>query len=82
MLEESSSYTVTAVPGGGLNYLPQVDPVSSEARLFLLDVPLIRDRDDACAPRPGITGRLVLLRPALARRGLVRERRWRCVRGG
>ena len=39
--------TVTAVPGGGLNYLPQVDPVSSEARLFLLDVPLIRDSDDA-----------------------------------
>jgi hypothetical protein len=35
------------VPGGGLNYLPQVDPVSSEARLFLLDVPLIRDSDDA-----------------------------------
>ena len=47
VLEESSSYTVTAVPGGGLNYLPQVDPVSSEARLFLLDVPLIRDSDDA-----------------------------------
>jgi hypothetical protein len=41
VLEESSSYTVTAVPSGGLNYLPQVDPVSSEARLFLLDVPLI-----------------------------------------
>ena len=40
VLEESSSYTVTAVPSGGLNYLPQVDPVSSEARLFLLDVPL------------------------------------------
>jgi hypothetical protein len=47
VLEESSSYTVTAVPGGGLNYLPQVDPVSSEARLFLLDVPLLRDSDDA-----------------------------------
>ena len=47
VLEESSSYTVTPVPGGGLNYLPQVDPVSSEARLFLLDVPLIRDSDDA-----------------------------------
>src|SRR5262245_16591674 len=47
VLEESSSYTVTAVPGGGLNYLPQVDPVSSEARLFLLDTPLIRDSDDA-----------------------------------
>jgi hypothetical protein len=47
VLEESSSYTVTAVPGGGLNYLPQVDPVSSEARLFLLDMPLIRDSDDA-----------------------------------
>ena len=47
MVEESSSYTVTAVPAGGLNYLPQVDPVSSEARLFLLDVPLIRDSDDA-----------------------------------
>ena len=46
MLEESSSYAVTAVPSGGLNYLPQVDPVSSEARLFLLDVPLLRDRDD------------------------------------
>jgi hypothetical protein len=26
--------------------LPQVDPVSSEARLFLLDVPLIQDSDD------------------------------------
>jgi hypothetical protein len=26
VIEESSSYTVTAVPGGGLNYLPQVDP--------------------------------------------------------
>jgi hypothetical protein len=47
VLEESSSYTVTAVPGGGRNYLPQVDPVSSEARLFLLDVPLLRDSDDA-----------------------------------
>jgi hypothetical protein len=47
VLEESSSYTVTAVPGGGLNYLPQLDPVSSEARLFLLDVPLIRDSGDA-----------------------------------
>jgi hypothetical protein len=47
VLEESSSYTVSAVPGGGLNYLPQIDPVSSEARLFLLDVPLIRDSDDA-----------------------------------
>jgi hypothetical protein len=47
VLEESSSYTVTAVPGVGLNYLPQVDPVSSEARLFLLDVPLIRDSDHA-----------------------------------
>jgi hypothetical protein len=35
------------VPSGGLNYLPQVDPVSSEVRLFLLDVPLIRDSDDA-----------------------------------
>jgi hypothetical protein len=46
VLEESSSYTVTAVPSGGLNYLPQVDPVSSEARLFLLDTPLIRDSDD------------------------------------
>jgi hypothetical protein len=30
VLEESSSYTVAAVPSGGLNYLPQVDPVSSE----------------------------------------------------
>jgi hypothetical protein len=46
VLEESSSYTVTAVPAGGLNYLPQIDPVSSEARLFLLDVPLILDSDD------------------------------------
>jgi hypothetical protein len=25
VLEESSSYKVTAVPGGGLNYLPQLD---------------------------------------------------------
>ncbi len=53
VLEESSSYTVTAVPGGGLNYLPQVDPVSSEARLFLLDVPLIRDSDDALRAATG-----------------------------
>ena len=53
VLEESSSYTVTAVPGGGLNYLPQVDPVSSEARLFLLDVPLIRDSDDAVRAATG-----------------------------
>ena len=69
VLEESSSYTVTAVPGGGLNYLPQVDPVSSEARLFLLDVPLIRDSDDSSAPRPGITGRLppTSTRPGAAR---------------
>jgi hypothetical protein len=53
VLEESSSYTVTAVPGGGLNYLPQVDPVSSEARLFLLDVPLVRDSDDALRAASG-----------------------------
>ena len=53
VLEESSSYTVTAVPSGGLNYLPQVDPVSSEARLFLLDVPLIRDSDDALRAATG-----------------------------
>jgi hypothetical protein len=53
VLEESSSYTVTAVPSGGLNYLPQVDPVSSEARLFLLDVPLIRDSDDALRAASG-----------------------------
>ena len=53
VLEESSSYTVTAVPGGGLNYLPQVDPVSSEARLFLLDTPLIRDSDDALRAATG-----------------------------
>jgi hypothetical protein len=46
VLEESSSYTGTAVPAGGLNYLPQVDPFSSEARLFLLDAPLISDSDD------------------------------------
>jgi hypothetical protein len=53
VLEESSSYTVTAVPGGGLNYLPQVDPASSEARLFLLDTPLIRDSDDALRAASG-----------------------------
>ena len=83
VLEESSSYTVTAVPGGGLNYLPQVDPVSSEARLFLLDVPLIRDSDDALARRDrALLGGCRLLRPALARRGPVLERRWCCVRGG
>ena len=46
VVEESSSYTVQAVPAGGLNYLPQFDPVSSEARLFLLDIPLLRDLDD------------------------------------
>jgi hypothetical protein len=53
VLEESSSYTVTAVPGGSLNYLPQVDPVSSEARLFLLDTPLNRDSDDALRAATG-----------------------------
>ena len=82
VLEESSSYTVTAVPGGGLNYLPQVDPVSSEARLFLLDTPLIRTATTPCAPRPGITGRLPPTSTALARRGPVLERRRRRVRGG
>jgi hypothetical protein len=41
------------VPGGGLNYLPQLDPVSSEARLFLLDLPLIRDSDDALRAATG-----------------------------
>jgi hypothetical protein len=38
---------------GGLNYLPQIDPVSSEARLFLLDTPLIRDNDDALRAATG-----------------------------
>jgi hypothetical protein len=33
--------------------LPQVDPVSSEAKLFLLDVPLIRDSDDALSAATG-----------------------------
>jgi hypothetical protein len=41
------------VPTGGLNYLPQVDPVSSEARLFLLDTPLIRDSDDVLRAATG-----------------------------
>ncbi len=71
VLEESSSYTVTVVPGGGLNYLPQVDPVSSEATLFLLDVPLIRDSDDTLRAATGhYWAAAALLRSALARRGL------------
>jgi hypothetical protein len=53
VLEESSSYDVEAVPTVGLNYLPQIDPVSAEARLFLLDTPLIRDSDDALRAATG-----------------------------
>ena len=40
------SYTVTAVPGGGLDYLPQVDPVSSRPGCSCWMCPSIRDSDD------------------------------------
>ena len=46
VVEESSSYTVPAVPAAALNYLPRAEPVSSEAKLFLLDMPLLQDLDD------------------------------------
>ena len=46
VVEESSSYTVPAVPAAALNYLPRIEPVSSEAKLFLLDLPLLQDLDD------------------------------------
>ena len=42
VVEESSSYTVPAVPAAALNYIPRAEPVSSEAKLFLLDMPLCR----------------------------------------
>ena len=46
VVEESSSYTVPAIPAAALNYLPRIEPVSSEAKLFLLDLPLLQDLDD------------------------------------
>ena len=46
VVEESSSYTVPAIPAAGLNYLPRIEPVSSAAKLFLLDLPLLQDLDD------------------------------------
>jgi len=46
VVEESSSYTVPAVPAAALNYLPRTEPVSSQAKLFLLDLPLLQDLDD------------------------------------
>jgi Putative phage tail protein len=46
VVEESSSYTVPAVPATGLNYIPRAEPVSSAAKLFLLDLPLLQDLDD------------------------------------
>ena len=46
VVEESSSYTVPAVPAAALNYIPRAEPVSSEAKLFLLDLPLLQDLDD------------------------------------
>jgi Putative phage tail protein len=46
VVEESSSYTVPAVPAAGLNYIHHAEPVSSEAKLFLLDIPLLQDLDD------------------------------------
>ena len=74
VLEESSSYTATAVPGGGLNYLPQVDPVSPRPGCSL-DVPDPGQRR-RCRDR-ALLGGWRLLRPALARRGPVLERRRR-----
>src|SRR5919106_3723434 len=35
-----------AVPAAGLNYIPRTEPVSSDAKLFLLDLPLLQDLDD------------------------------------
>ena len=46
VVEESSSYTVPAIPAAALNYLPRIEPVSSEAKLFLLDLPLLQDLHD------------------------------------
>jgi hypothetical protein len=46
VVQDSSSYTVEAVPAVGLNHLPRIEPVSSEARLFVLDIPLLSDLDD------------------------------------
>ena len=46
VVEESSSYTVQAVPAAALNHIPRTEPVSSEAKLFLLDLPLLQDLDD------------------------------------
>ena len=46
VVEESSSYTVPAVPAAALNYIPRAEPVSSAAKLFLLDLPLLQDLDD------------------------------------
>jgi hypothetical protein len=46
VVQDSASYTVAAVPAVGLNHLPRIEPVSSEARLFVLDIPLLSDLDD------------------------------------
>jgi hypothetical protein len=46
VVEESSSYTVPAVPAPALNHIPRAEPVSSTAKLFLLDLPLLQDLDD------------------------------------
>ena len=46
VVQDSASYTVEAVPAVGLNHLPRIEPVSSEARLFVLDIPLLSDLDD------------------------------------
>jgi Putative phage tail protein len=46
VVQDSASYTVEAVPAVGLNHLPRIEPVSSEARLFVLDIPLLSDLND------------------------------------